>query len=109
MRALWWTLLLLPFAGGCVGPHVLGREEASAAIGICFDAGSEAGIRQQVAEQLARQDVELVGCLCECAEPEQSPLLEWRRPTEFEGVPAPEIVVVNWESTFRMVPDVPPE
>jgi len=102
MRVLWWSLLLLPFAGGCVGPHALGREEAGAAIGICFDAGpalrssaatagaeeSEAKIREEVAEQLDRQDVELVGCLGAKAEAGRAPLLEWRRPREFEGVRA---------------------
>jgi hypothetical protein len=86
MRVMWWALLVLPFAGGCVGPHVLGREEASAAIGICFDAGSEIKIRDEVAEQLARQDVELLGCMGVKAEAGQAPLLEWRRPREFEGV-----------------------
>jgi hypothetical protein len=85
MRVLWWSLLLLPFAGGCVGPHALEREESSAAIGVCFDAGSDIKIREEVAEQLARQDVELVGCLGAKAE---AGLLEWRRPREFEGVRA---------------------
>jgi hypothetical protein len=88
MRATWWVLLLLPFAGGCVGPHVLGREEASAAIGICFDGGADVKTREAVAEQLARQDVELVGCLGAKAEAGQAPLLEWQRPREFEGVRA---------------------
>jgi hypothetical protein len=85
MRVLWWSLLLLPFAGGCAGPHAPGSEEASAAIGICFDAGADIKIREEVAEQLARQDVELVGCLGAKAEAE---MLEWRRPREFEGVRA---------------------
>ncbi len=86
MRAIWWSLLLLPFAGGCIGPHVGGHEEASAAIGICFDAGAEGKVRERVADQLARQDVELVGCLGAKAEPAQAPRIEWRRPREFEGV-----------------------
>jgi hypothetical protein len=88
MRVLWWSLLLLPFAGGCVGPHALEREEASAVIGICFDAGSDIKIREEVAEQLALQDVELVGCLGAKAEAEQAPMLEWRRPRDLEGVRA---------------------
>ena len=81
-----WCALLLPFAGGCAVPHTGGREEASAAIGICFDVGAEVKIREQVAEQLARQDVELVGCLSAKAEAGQTLRLEWRRPREFEGV-----------------------
>jgi hypothetical protein len=86
MRAIWWSLLLLPFATGCVGPHMGGREEASAAIGICFDAGAEGKVRERVAEQLARQDVELVGCLGAKAEAAQAPRIEWQRPRQFEGV-----------------------
>jgi len=80
-----WFVLFLPFAAGCVGPHFGGREETSAAIGICFDTGADIKIREAVAEQLARQDVELVGCLGAKA---QAGLLEWRRPREFEGVRA---------------------
>ena len=86
MRAIWWSLLLLPFAGGCVGPHMSGREEVSAAIGICFDAGAEGEVRERVAEQLARQNVELVGCLGAKAEAAQAPPIEWQRPRQFEGV-----------------------
>jgi hypothetical protein len=84
MRVMGWTLLLL-FAGGCVGPHLGGSEEASVAIGICFDAGSDVKIHEAVAGQLARQDVELVCCLSAKSEPGR---LEWRMPRETEGVKA---------------------
>src|SRR5208337_3340447 len=88
MRVLWWVLLSLPFAAGCIGPHMGGREETSAAIGVCFDTGAEVRVGEQVAEQLDRQDIELVGCLGAKAEAGQAPRLEWRRPREFEGVRA---------------------
>ena len=41
-----------------------------------------------MSEQLARQDVELVGCLGATAAAGRAPQLEWRRPREFEGVRA---------------------
>jgi hypothetical protein len=95
MRGIWWSLLLVAAsAGGCAGPHFGGAVETSVAVGICFDSGSPgaaegtAGIREQVARQLARQDVELVGCLGAEAEAGHGPKLEWQRPREFEGMRA---------------------
>jgi hypothetical protein len=88
MRVMWWMALLLPFAGGCVGPHVGGAVETSAAIGVCFDDGARIKIHEAVAEQLDRQDVELVGCLGAKAQAGRAPQLEWRRPRAFEGVGA---------------------
>jgi hypothetical protein len=86
IRGIWWSLLLAPFAAGCAGPHVGGVREAGLAIGICLDAGTDAQVHEQTARQMARQDVELVGCLGEKAEAGQAPKLEWQRPKEFEGV-----------------------
>jgi len=83
-----WIALLLPFAGGCVAPHMGGLAETSAAIGVCLDDGSENKIHEAVAEQLQRQDVELIGCLGAKAEAGRPPQLEWRRPRQFEGVAA---------------------
>jgi hypothetical protein len=81
-------VLLLPFAVGCAGPHTGGLGETSAAIGVCFDDGSETKIHEAVAEQLQRQDVELICCLGAKAEAGQAPRLEWWRPRQFEGMAA---------------------
>ena len=88
MRVMWWIALLLPFAGGCAVPHFGGAFETSVAIGVCFDDGSRVKIHEAVSQQLARQDVELVGCLGATAAAGRAPQLEWRRPREFEGVRA---------------------
>jgi hypothetical protein len=83
-----WIALLLPFTGGCAAPHMGGLAETSAAIGVCLDGGSENKIHEAVAEQLQRQDVELIGCVGAKAEPGRPPQLEWQRPRQFEGVAA---------------------
>jgi len=90
MRVMCWIVLLLPFAGGCAGPHRGGAVETSAAIGVCFDDGTQIKIHEAVSAQLDRQDVELVGCVGAKAEAGRAPQLEWRRPRKFEGVRAAE-------------------
>ncbi len=86
MRVMRWIALWLAFGGGCAGPHIGGAVETSVAIGVCFDDGSRTQIHDAVSEQLARQDVEFVGCLGATVAAGRAPQLEWRRPREFEGV-----------------------